>query len=319
MGHLVLELLRARAASGPARDDDGARLALVLEGGGMRGVVSSAMADALQARGLTECFDLVVGTSAGALNGAAFLAGVARGCTDNYCDADVIRRYIAPRRLLIGRAAVDVAWTLDNSSERLPADRHRKTATAAAPLHCVALDVATAQPEVLGDLRSEEELRGALLATSRLPWLGGDPVEFRGRRWLDGGLVAPIPVEEAFALGATHALVLMTRPEGVPRTPAGGLVERLIERRLRKLNPELVPLARGRFAVYERVVERIARGDEAVLGVRLPAGTAPVGQLERRPEVLSAAAEAARACIEALDPGMIGSDAVAPDRRRSAR
>ena len=316
MAHPVLELLRTRAAGG--HHDDGARLALVLEGGGMRGVVSSGMADALQERGLSDCFDLVVGTSAGALNGAAFLAGVARGCTDNYCDADVVKRYIAPRRLLIGRAAVDVAYTLDSSSERLPEERHQRTVDAAA-LHCVALDVGSARPEVLSDLRTVDELKAALLATSRLPWLGGDPVEFRGRRWLDGGLAAPIPVDEALALGATHVLVLMTRPEGVPRTPAGGLVERLIERRLRRLNPDLVQAARDRFAVYEQVVERITRwstapsadGGPHVLGVRLPAGTAPVGQLERTPEVLAAAAQAGRDRVGELDPGNLLRDAAA--------
>src|SRR4051794_1155600 len=172
----------------------------------MRGVVSCAMAEALEAHGYRDAFDLVVGTSAGALNGAAFLAGVAQGCTDNYCDAEVVARYIAPRRLLLGRAAVDVAYTLDQVSDALDADRHRRAVESPAKLHCLALDVATARAEVLSDLSSEEELRGALLATSRLPWIGGDPVAFRGRRWLDGGLVAPIPVDAAVDLGATHVL-----------------------------------------------------------------------------------------------------------------
>ncbi|MCW2985174.1 MAG: hypothetical protein JWR63_2744 [Conexibacter sp.] len=269
----------------------------------MRGVVSSAMADALQARGLTGAFDLVVGTSAGALNGAAFLAGVARGCTDNYHDAELVRRYIAPRRLLIGRAAVDVAFTLDRNNPGLDADRHRRAAESPAPLYVVAVDVEAARPAVLGDLTTVEELRSALLATSRLPWLGGPPVAFRGRRWLDGGLVDPIPVEAATVLGATHVLVLQTRPDGVPRTPAGGLVERIIERRLRALNPDLVALARGRFAVYEEVVDKIAADafpGASVLAVRLPAGTEPVSQLERRPETLRAAAESARARVGAL-------------------
>jgi predicted patatin/cPLA2 family phospholipase len=294
--HPVLELLLQRAAGAPA---DGARLALVLEGGGMRGVVSSAMADALEARGLEPCFDLVVGTSAGALNGAAFLAGVARGCTENYLDADLIKRYISPRRLLIGRAAVDVAFTLDRSNPGLDADRHRRTAESR-KLHAIAIDVATARPEVLSDLTTESELRGALLATSRLPWVGGDPVEFRGRRWLDGGLVDPVPVDTALRLGATHVLVLQTRPEGVARTPAGGLAERIVARRLRALNPDLVPLARDRFAVYEEQVARIAANTTDVLGVRLPAGAPSVSQLERRTAPLREAAEASRARIAAL-------------------
>lgn len=297
--HPVLELLRARAAG---EERGGERLALVLEGGGMRGVVSSAMADALESRGLKDAFDLVVGTSAGALNGAAFLAGVARACTDNYLDADLVKRYIAPRRLLIGRAAVDVAFTLDRNDSGLDGDRHRRTAESG-KLHAIAIDVDTARPETLSDLVTPEALRGALLATSRLPWLGGDPVAFRGRRWLDGGLVDPIPAHAALALGATHVLVLQTRPEGVPRTPAGGLVERIIARRLRALNPDLVPLAAERFAVYEDVVARIASNTTNMLGVRLPAGTPSVSQLERSPGELRVAADAGRAAIAQLLDG----------------
>lgn len=275
----------------------------------MRGVVSSAMAAALQRHGVTDAFDLVVGTSSGALNGAAFLSGIAQAATDNYCDASVVRRYIAPRRLLIGRAAVDVAYTLDQVTEALDVDRHRRTAESPAPLHCVAIDVERAAPEVLSHLRTEEELRSALLATTRLPWLGGAPVEFRGRRWLDGGLADPIPIDAAIERGATHVLVLQTRPEGVPRTPAAGIVEKIVARRLRALNPALVSLARERFAIYEAVVERIAAASRLdggggtgphVLGVRLAAGTEPVGQLERSSAALCAAADAAQRRIDAL-------------------
>ena len=81
-GHPVLELLAARAerAGQDGSATDGACLALAIEGGGMRGVVSAGMTAAIELLGLTACFDLVVGTSAGALNGAGLLAGVADAC-----------------------------------------------------------------------------------------------------------------------------------------------------------------------------------------------------------------------------------------------
>jgi predicted patatin/cPLA2 family phospholipase len=87
--HPVVDLLHTRAAarSAPGARTDGARLALVVEGGGMRGVVSSAMTQALEEAGLTACFALVVGCSAGALNAAALLSGVAAGCTTEYAGA----------------------------------------------------------------------------------------------------------------------------------------------------------------------------------------------------------------------------------------
>jgi predicted patatin/cPLA2 family phospholipase len=294
----VLALLRERATHGtlPGARADGQRLALVLEGGGMRGVVSAGMASALERRRLLNCFDLVVGTSAGALNAAAFLAGVVEGSLVAYHAAFATRRFINPYRLLIGRAAIDVAFTLDHVDERLDAARHSRTVASPIPLHCIAVDVDTAVANDLTDLRTEEDLRSALLASSRMPWIGGGPVGFRGRRWLDGGLATPIPHHVAVRLGATHVLVLMTRPLGVSRTPLPRLANRIVERRLRSLNPALVELLHRRTTDYEAAVREIAAatgepGPRAsfVYGMRLARGGPEVGQLERRPAVLKAA------------------------------
>lgn len=297
--HPVLDLL-ARRASG-ARSD-GTRLALVLEGGGMRGVVSAGMAVAIERLGLTGCFDLVVGTSAGALNGAALLAGVAEACAVAYHSAFATRRFINPYRLLIGRAAVDVAFTLDHADPNgLDAGRHERTATSPVPLHCVAVDVDRAAATVLSDLRTVQELRDGLLASSRMPWLGGAPVEFRGRRFLDGGLAESIPYRAAVELGATHVLVLQTRPWGVPLEPASGLADRIISRQLRKLNPALLDLYRRRPADYEAAVAEVAdrtrdpsNAPPFLYGVRLPEGTPPVSRLERDSDTLRTADATAR-------------------------
>jgi predicted patatin/cPLA2 family phospholipase len=135
------------------------------------------------------------------VNGAAFLAGVVEGCLEAYSGAFATRRFINPYRLLIGRAAIDVAFTLDHADERLDADRHLRTVASAIPLHCIAVDVDTALAEDLTGLQTEEDLRCALLASSRMPWVGGGPVEFRGRRWLDGGLAQAIPHRVAARLG----------------------------------------------------------------------------------------------------------------------
>ena len=70
--HAVAELLRRRAAG---ERDDGARLALAIEGGGMRGAVSAGMAIAIDELGLTDAFEAVYGASAGALNGVWLLSG----------------------------------------------------------------------------------------------------------------------------------------------------------------------------------------------------------------------------------------------------
>jgi hypothetical protein len=94
----------------------------------------------------------------------------------------------------------------------------------------------------------------------------------------------------------------------VPRSSGSRLADRLIERHLRALNPRLVGLYRSRIADYERVVGDIARRSAVpgeappfVLGLRPPAGTPVISQLERDPERLAAAAaDAERLAIDAL-------------------
>ena len=53
------------------------KLGLVVEGGGMRGVISGGALIALERLGLTSAFDEVYGESAGAINACYFLAGEA--------------------------------------------------------------------------------------------------------------------------------------------------------------------------------------------------------------------------------------------------
>lgn len=299
--HPVAEVLRERAAG---RADDH-MVALVLEGGAMRGVVSAAMTAALERLGLGRAFDVVVGASAGALNGAAFLAGVAAGSAAAYHGTLATREFVNPARLLFGRPALDVGWVVHNAHEGLDAGRHERTLESGIPLHCLAVDVETAEPVDLTGMRTVEELCKALLASSRMPWVGGEPVEIAGRRYLDGGLAAPIPVATALGAGATHVLVLQTRPHGVPRSSGSRLADRLIPRHLKRLNPRLADLYHGRIESYERVVEDIARRSAEpsppyVLGLRPPAGTPPVSQLERRPDVLRAAAIEAEKLVDEL-------------------
>jgi predicted patatin/cPLA2 family phospholipase len=305
--HPVLEVLRERARgdSRPGRRADPHRVALVVEGGGMRGVVSAGMTAALERLGFASCFDLVVGASAGAINGAALIAGVAGEGAAAYHGPLASRTFVNPARALRGRPVIDVGYVLEYASAGLDAGRHERVLTSPIELHCVAVSVETAETVTFTGVRTKAELYDVVLASSRMPWAGGPPVEIAGRRYVDGGLGSAIPVAEALAAGATHVLALQTRPYGVPRRGVSRIADLLIERHLRTLNPALVTLYRERVGQYERVVEDIARrsldgrGEPPhVLGLRPPAGTPVVGQLERRSTVLAAAAKDAERLVE---------------------
>jgi predicted patatin/cPLA2 family phospholipase len=305
--HPVLEAIRDRAESGsaPGRRADPHQIALVIEGGGMRGVVSAGMTAAIERLGLTGSFDMVVGASAGAINGAALLAGVAQHGAATYCGPLASRKFVNPARVLRGRPVIDVAYVLDYASAGLDAGRHERVVSSPIALHCVALSVTRARPVVFSGMRTKQDVWEALLATSRMPWAGGAPVEIGGDRYLDGGLASPVPVPEAIAAGATHVLALQTRPHGVPRKGHSRIADRLIERHLRSLNPALAPLYRDRIDAYERLMDDIARrsgnvaaGPPHVLGIRPLAGTPVVSQLERHSPILATAAAEAERLVE---------------------
>ena len=215
--HPVAQVLRERARSGsrPGAREDGHRVALVLEGGGMRGVVSAGMTAALERLGLTPCFDLVVGASAGAINGAALLAGAAERAVGAYTGPLASRSFVNPFRMLRGRPVIDVNDILELATG-LESAGHARITDGDVALLCVAVDVESAATVTLRGMRTEREVWDALLASSRMPWAGGPPVALGGRRYLDGGMGSPVPVAEALEAGATHVLVLQTRPHGDP-------------------------------------------------------------------------------------------------------
>ncbi len=305
--HPVARLARERAAAGsvPGARQDPHRLALALEGGGMRGVVSAGMVAALERLGFSDAFDLIVGSSAGAINGMALLSGVAQRASDAYCGPLASKSFVNPMRVLRGKPVIDVNDVLTVITATDVAGTERLLSGAIA-LHCIATDVDSAVAVDLHGMRTQEEVWAAILASSRMPWAGGPPVEIDGRRYLDGGMISPVPVAEAIDAGATHVLALQTRPFGIPRKSASKIGDRLIERHLRGLNPALVTVYRERITKDERLVDDLARnsreaGNEPpyVLGLRPPDGTPCVGQLERDPIALTAGAVEGERLVEA--------------------
>jgi predicted patatin/cPLA2 family phospholipase len=219
--HEVLRVLgeRARAGSLPGSRDDGLRVALAIEGGGMRGTISAGMALALDELGLVSAFDAVYGASAGAITGAWLLSrpqGL-RGWTE----PAYARAFIRRSALLRGRPVADIRALIEELYQTtFPMDF---AAVLASPVefHPLATDAATGQSTDLRPLcGSPAELRLALRASAALPLLAGPPVQLDGRRFYDAGLSESVPYRTALAQGATHVLVLRSRRE--PATTVTG-------------------------------------------------------------------------------------------------
>jgi predicted patatin/cPLA2 family phospholipase len=297
--HAVEVLLRRRAAG---ERDDGARLALAIEGGGMRGAVSAGMAIALDELGLTDAFDAVYGASAGALNGVWLLSGNPSDGLRPYADPALIRQYIRRSNALRGRPVVDTAHLVDHLYEHVLPLRFDRVLAHRARFHPLATDVETGRAADLAPtIRDRASLKLALRASTALPLLAGPPVTIEGRRYLDAGLAESIPFHAALAGGATHVLVLRSRrpqdaerPSRLSRVLTGTLLRRLGE-----------PVRRGYLERPARLAadDALLEGHEAVLGIRPPADSPRVSRLESDPGVVRAGLEAGReAALAVLRP-----------------
>ncbi|HEY1820320.1 MAG TPA: patatin-like phospholipase family protein [Trebonia sp.] len=202
---------RVRAGSRPGRRSDPYRVALSVEGGGMRGTVSAGMALALHELGVVSAFDAVYGSSAGAITGAWLLSSTPEGLR-GWADPDYARTLIRWSALLRGRPVVDVRTLIEVVYQtEFPMDFD---SVLASPIeyHPLGTDAETGESTDLRPLiDNPAELRLALRASASLPFLAGPPVELRGRRFFDAGVAESIPFRTPLAQAATHVLILRSR------------------------------------------------------------------------------------------------------------
>jgi predicted patatin/cPLA2 family phospholipase len=257
----VLEVLLARrdAKSVPGARADGARVAVVVEGGGGRGAFSAGMLAALDEVGLTAAVDAVFCASAGAFNAAWLLSGDMGTGTWVWGEQRIVRETINFAALLRGRPVVDSAHLVEKIyTDVVPLDFAR-VLTHPIEFHPLATDADTGESvdlfPFIGDVKS---LKRALRATSTLPLLGGKPVALGGRRFVDAGVSEPVPVHAAIRWGATHVLVLRTRPGCVLPEPISPMQRRFMALWLGRR-------ARGTVDVWLSRYERETADEELLL------------------------------------------------------
>ena len=287
--HSVIDILRARAARGSrAPHDDGARVALCVEGGAMRGVISAGMVSALETLGLTEAFDIVYGSSAGAINAAYFLAAQARLGTTIYYEDINNRRFIDLRRAFTSRSIVNLTFLFDEVLDRTKRLDTDSVLRSPSRLVVMATDVATESALAMRSLGGRRELLAALRASATMPVVAGPPAEVGGHQLLDASLTEPIPVPTAEADACTHALVLLTRTGGM-RPRASAFDRYFVAPRLHRLSPGLAARYLERAGPYTTLIRSIHAGrspggQTEVLGIRVD--DLRIGKLECHGDIL---------------------------------
>lgn len=183
--------------------------AFVLSGGGSLGAVQVGMLQELAARGVTP--DLLVGTSAGALN-AAYVAG--HGASPESLErlADIWRGLRRRDVFPLSPARTAAALSLrapslcTNVSLRHLVSAHvtyRHLEDAAVPVHLVATDIRTGAEVLL----SRGDAVSSILASAAIPAVF-PPVSIDGHDLVDGGVADNTAISQAVALGADRIYVL---------------------------------------------------------------------------------------------------------------
>jgi NTE family protein len=200
--------LRSRWGSAGERPTQAGAVAFVFQGGGSLTAPQVGMLRALREAGLTP--DLVIGSSAGAINAVAFATDPGPAGLDGLEAVwmSLHRRRVAPlsARTLLAAVAGRGDGLVPNSALRgllASAAIARTLGDTSIPAHVVATDLASGAAIVLSDGETE----GALLASCAFPGLY-PPVQVGGRLLVDGGVSADVPVLQAEALGATVTYVL---------------------------------------------------------------------------------------------------------------
>ncbi|PFG55828.1 putative patatin/cPLA2 family phospholipase [Vibrio sp. ES.051] len=187
------------------------KTALVTQGGGQRGIFTAGVLDAFLLSNF-DPFDEFYGTSAGALNLCAYLCrqhGMGKAfITDLTTSTEFFNlfRYIRRQQYL------GLEWALERIQGfpyKLDLDLGR-AALGGRGAFAAVTNVDTLSDQympILGDAWFN-----TMLATCAVPKLYHGPVDVGGTKFVDGGVAASIPVQEAWRQNARNIIVIRTEP-----------------------------------------------------------------------------------------------------------
>ena len=207
---------------------DNYKLGLVVEGGGMRGIICTAALLALNKLGFGNCFDGLYGTSAGAIGGAYFLSGKPEVGTAIFYDNLVGNNFI---NLLRFKNILDINYLFDNYVDRArPIDKvkilHHQTD------FFISTTNVNSGKNCWFDNRNmnTELLIKALRASASTPLYSSHKEIINNELYNDGMIDSGVPIRKAIEEGCTHVVALLTRAHGYRKksTPVIKSIESII-------------------------------------------------------------------------------------------
>ena len=260
------------------------KTALVVEGGGMRGVFSAGVLNAFGEEGY-DPFDLYIGVSAGACNLASHLSGQNDRNFDIILAYSITRRFINPWRFLSMGHYMDLDWLWDITISEYRLDlKHLFKKLKKEHSDFIVVATSMRRGEAMYLVPDEKTLEHYLKVSSSLPFFYRNTLYVDDEPATDGGIADSIPVQEALNRGAVDITVIRSRPSDyVKHKSSLSFLFPLFFRRY----PVLAKALQGRYINYMRSVDIIKKPPQGVCIHEIaPPGDVPISRTSQNREVL---------------------------------
>lgn len=255
-------------------------IALVVEGGAMRGVFSTGVLDAFLTKKFNP-FDLYIGVSAGATNIASFLAEMYQRNLKVYTDYSTRPDFINWGKFIRGGNLVDLDWLWEITIQEIRLDLE-KIFNPKKEFYIGVTSIDTGQAVYLKPERNN--LEEILKASSAIPVFYRNFIKINNIPYVDGGLADPIPVFEAYRRKARNILVLRSRPYSYTMKQKHSSFWQKI---FLKDSPKLVEAFNRRAQNYQEAIDFMRNPPEGIRIVEInPPENFPVKRLTKDISIL---------------------------------
>ena len=256
--------------------------ALVLEGGGLRGVFTCGVLDCFMDQGVR--FPFIVGTSAGACNGLSYMSGQRGRARCSNIDLMDKYHYVGFKYLLTQGCIMDYKLLFEDFPEKIIPYDYDAYFSNPTRFVMVTTNCLTGKAEYLEEKSSADRVMIFVRASSSLPFVT-KITYVDGVPMLDGGIVDSIPVKYALEQGYEDIVVVLTRNKGYRKKEGKMRAAKAFYRKY----PDLQKALYERNAVYNQTMDMIERLEEqGKITVIRPLKPVEVGRVEKDTAKLAA-------------------------------
>jgi serine protease len=250
---------------------------LVLEGGGMRALFTAGVLDAFLEKSL--CIDTMVSVSAGALFGVNYVSQQKGRAVRYNIKFAGDKRYMSLRNWFKTGNVLDKKFAYYDLPMKLDIFDEKKFSESNINFYIVLTNIETGKAEyiLIKDVFDQMEY---LRATSALPF-ASKIIKIDGKKYLDGGITDPVPIDYCKKMGCDKLIVVLTRPKGKYKEDKLNWLFKIVYKKYPKLVERLVNMENDYKKNLKKIIELEDKGEIFVIR---PDEVLDIGRLETNKE-----------------------------------